>query len=117
MQEKLKQLMYENEKLYQDCSKLKKTQIDSAALNEEGYRKKIKRLTGEVDMFEAYQSSMHQLFLTMPKVKSSAKSELAKIQQSFKESIDFMREVCNDTGVNVTQGKQVQRQVRYEKLK
>ena len=28
-----------------------------------------------------------------------------------------MREVCADTGVNITQGKQVQRQVRYERLK
>ena len=28
-----------------------------------------------------------------------------------------MREVCADTGVNITQGKRVQRQVRYERLK
>ena len=68
-------------------------------------------------MFEAYAESLHQLFLQMPKVKQAAKSELTKIQSSFKESIGFMREVCADTGVNVTQGKRVQRQVRYERLK
>ena len=68
-------------------------------------------------MFEAYQTSMHQLITSIPKIKQSAKTELASIQSSFKNSIDFMREQCNDTGVNVTQGKKVQRQHRYEKLK
>jgi len=33
------------------------------------------------------------------------------------ESIGYMQQLCGETGLNVTQGKRVQRQVRYDKLK
>jgi len=37
--------------------------------------------------------------------------------QSVCESIGYMQQLCGETGLNVTQGKRVQRQVRYDKLK
>jgi len=44
-----------------NCKNLKEGQSKSVALKEEQFRKKMKRITGEIDMFDAFVSSLDQL--------------------------------------------------------
>ena len=87
------------------------------SLNEESYRKKIKSLTGELEMFDAFADSFYQLCLQVPKAKQTAKQELTRIRSNLKDSVAYMRDICSDSSLGVPKGKRVQRQVRYERLK
>ena len=62
MSEAVKKLQYENEKLLEEIKsvKIKNTQVN--VLSEENFRKKIKRLTGELDMFDSYILTMKMIF-------------------------------------------------------
>ena len=71
----------------EDCAKLKKAKTNAHALSEENFRKRIKRLTGEVDMLEAYVESIGKLYMQVPRTRTSAKTELGKIMDSFRESV------------------------------
>jgi hypothetical protein len=62
---KMKQLRYENDRLFQECSSLKSHAISGAAnpgyqmtteveLELENFRKKVKRVTGELEVLETY---------------------------------------------------------------
>lgn len=42
---------------------------------------------------------------------------LAKVIKSIEDSIEYMKELFTNSKHNVTQGKKVQRKIRYEKLK
>lgn len=87
-------------------------------MSEENYRKKIKSLTGELEMFDAFADSFHNLCMqVVPKAKQSSKHELTKIRSNLKDSIAYMRDICSDSNLGVPKGKRVQRQVRYERLK
>ena len=68
-------------------------------------------------MLEAYVESIGKLYMQVPRTRTSAKTELGKIMDSFRESVQYVRNIVNETGLNVTQGKRVQRQVRYDRLK
>ena len=70
IQDKLQKLKFENQKLYNDCRRLKQRQTQEKALSEESFRKKVKRLTGELDMLETYFTSLHELFIeSLPRCK------------------------------------------------
>ena len=86
LSDKLKKLQTENEQVYQDFQSIKVSQAQATALNEEAYRKKIKRLTGEVDMFDAYTDSLYDIFFKMPSAKQAqnCRTEITKIRDTFK---------------------------------
>ena len=65
-------------------------------LADESYRKKIKSLTGELEMFDAFTDSFYHLCMAVPKVKQSSKQELTKIRSNLQDSIAYMREICSD---------------------
>jgi hypothetical protein len=67
-------------------------------------------------MFETYIHSITVLFdslSTQPKTRSA----LAKVTASLTQSVDFIRSIIDDTGLNVAPQKRNQRQLRYEKLR
>lgn len=105
--------------MYQDCQSLKKTQTETQALSEESVRKKIKRLTGEIDLLESYSQTISLVFTKALKVSkdSNLASDMQKVAKSIGETIFYMRELCDDTGLSVPTSKRVQRQVRYERLR
>ena len=70
---KMKKLRYENEKLFADHESLKTKQSTIQTLSEESYRKKIKSMTGELEMFDAFTESFYQLCMALPMVSQSAK--------------------------------------------
>ena len=117
VEQTLRKLKYENEKLYKEYQALKQDKSQAQTLSDESYRKKIKSLTGELEMFDAFADSFHKLCQTIPGVANAAKSELTKIHTNLKGSIGYMREICSDQTLGVPKGKRVQRQVRYERLK
>lgn len=87
-------------------------------LSEESYRKKIKSLTGELEMFDAFADSFYNLTLhVLPRSKQGPRQELTKIRSNLQDSIGYMRDICSDSSLGVPKGKRVQRQVRYERLK
>ena len=88
-------------------------------MNDESSRKKIKRLTGEIDLLESYCQSMSLIFAKAikPKKDTNLSMEMKKIQKSLAETVFYMRELCEETGLNVPNSKRVQRQVRYERLR
>ena len=87
-------------------------------MSEESYRKKIKSLTGELEMFDAFADSFYNLCMqVVPTSKQTSKQELTKIRSNLKDSIVYMRDICSDSNLGVPKGKRVQRQVRYERLK
>ena len=96
---------------------LKNQHLQTQTLSDESYRKKIKSLTGELEMFDAFAESFYQLCMAVPSAKQSSKQELTKIRQNLKESAAYMRDICTDSSLGVNKGKRVQRQVRYERLK
>lgn len=68
---RLKQLKFENDKLFSECTNIKNTfsttKTDNLMfqesqhlleLEQENFRKKIKRLTGELDVLETYYESL-----------------------------------------------------------
>ena len=85
------------------------SQNQATALNEETYRKKIKRLTGEIDMFDAYSDSLYDIFLKIRNNKQSqaSRTEITKVRDSFKLSVEYMREICQETGLSITEGKRI----------
>ena len=85
------------------------SQNQATALNEEAYRKKIKRLTGEIDMFDAYSDSLYDIFLKIRNNKQSqaSRTEITKVRDSFKLSVEYMREICEETGLSITEGKRI----------
>ena len=105
----MKKLRYENEKLFKDHETLKTKLDQSRALNDESYRKKIKSLTGELEMFDAFTESFYHLSMSVPQLKLSGKKELGKIRANLTDSIGYMREICNDCSLGVPKGKRVQR--------
>ena len=79
----------------------------------ENMRKKIKRVTGELEVLETYFSSFHTL---LKQVIPHQNDYLTKVLKSIEESLDYMKELFSQSRL-VTSGKRVQRKVRYEKLK
>ena len=55
-------------------------------------------------MFDAYTDSLYDIFLKMPSAKQAqnGRTEITKIRDTFKQSIEYMREMCEETGINVT---------------
>ena len=71
-------------------------------------------------MIETYTSALFELFgESLPKKSNNEewRVDLKRVMQSFRESVSYMQTLCDETGLSVTQGKRVQRQVRYDKLK
>ena len=62
----------------------------------------MKRLTGEVEMFDVYVDSLAKLYLQIPKVKTSAVKEMSSIKKNLQESLGYIRNIVQDTGMNVT---------------
>jgi hypothetical protein len=62
----LKKLSYENDKIFAECQNLKKTHSKAQATGEEGFRKQMKRITGELEMFETYVRSITAIFEVLP---------------------------------------------------
>ena len=62
-------------------------------------------------MFDAYSDSLYEIVMKLPgnKQAQSARAEITKIRESFKYSVEYMREICEETGINVTEGKRIQR--------
>ena len=62
-------------------------------------------------MFDAYTDSLYDIVMKLPgnKQAQSTRAEITKIRESFKYSVEYMREICQDTGINVTEGKRIQR--------
>ena len=92
----MKKLKYENEKLAAEHETLQKQQTDVQALSDESYRKKIKSLTGELEMFDAFAESFYNLCIVLPKVNQNSKQELTKIRSNLRDSIAYMRDICSD---------------------
>ena len=70
-------------------------------------------------MFEAYSDSLYDIFLKIRNNKQSqaSRTEITKVRDSFKLSVEYMREICQETGLSITEGKRIQRQQRYDRLK
>jgi len=79
------------------------------ALSDESFRKKVKRLTGELDMLSTYTSSLHKLFTeALPRTApESVSQDLSRVMKSTIESIQYMQNLCCESGLGVTQGKRV----------
>ena len=69
---KVKQLKFENDRLFAECTQIKNTFSTTKTeafqesqhlleLEQENFRKKIKRLTGELDVLETYYESLQVL--------------------------------------------------------
>ena len=71
---------------------MKQEKSQAQEMCDDNYRKKIKSLTGELEMFDAFADSFHKLCLTIPGVQSVAKQELSKIHTNLKGSIGYMRD-------------------------
>lgn len=118
--EQLQKLQYENEKLFAEHQALKKHKTQAQTLSEESYRKKIKSLTGELEMFDAFADSFNSFCLKIaslhslsPEATSTnqtvAKQGISKIHANLKSSVAYMREICIDSSLGVPKGKRVQR--------
>ena len=85
----MKTIRLENEKLAKDCQKLKLRQNAEKALSDESFRKKVKRLTGELDMLSTYTSSLHKLFNeALPRASPvSVSDDLSQVMKSVIESV------------------------------
>ena len=64
--ERGKKLAYENDKVFAECQQLKKTQSKTQSTNEDNFRKQMKRITGELEMFETYVRSITVMFEALP---------------------------------------------------
>jgi hypothetical protein len=78
-------------------------------------RKKLKRLTGELDVLDTYFSSFNTLL--RQSVTASFLPPLAKVLRSLEDSIAYMKDLFSQSKLNVAHGKKAQRKVRYERLK
>ncbi|CDW79501.1 UNKNOWN [Stylonychia lemnae] len=136
---KIKQLRYENDRLFNECTNLKNisaltsnplatnsylsqnNQIGQETqqlldLEQENVRKKVKRLTGEIEVMETYFDSL-QTLIKQQINNSDNLQAIQKVFRSLQDSIDYSKDLFNQSKFNVTQGKRVQRKIRYEKLK
>ena len=115
--ETTKKLTYENEKLFSEIQAFKKQHTQTQALSEETWRKKVKRITGELDMFDTYVQTISLLIESIAGKNRSYKSDLSKVTGSLNQTVTYLRDICQDTGLNVSQQKRNQRQLRYERLR
>lgn len=59
-------------------------------------------------MFDAFVCSLDQFVRKVAQTsKVSGLSQLKKVREGFKESVNYMRDLCNDSGFSVSSGKQV----------
>ena len=115
---RLRKLRAENETLAKEQKSLKQAQDQAASTSEDTFKKKVKSLTGELDLFEAFSESLFQLFIKLHGTKGQGKTELAKLRDNMQESVGYMRDICGkDSQLGIPTGKRVQRQVRYDRLK
>jgi len=56
-------------------------------------------------MFETYVRSITVMFESLPSGTKKFKNELAMVTNRLNDSVDFLREVCQETGLNVPETK------------
>ena len=92
VQQKLKKLKYENEKLYQDCQKLREQEIKRGeATSLEVSKEKSKQLLAETDLIETYQMNL----IDFLKTKIGPSKELSSINSLMHESLKTIRLLCS----------------------
>ena len=113
VQQKLKKLKYENEKLYQDCQKLRESEMKRGELKGlEVQKEKSKQLLSETDLIETYLMNL----IDFIKTKIGPSKELSSINSLMHESLKTMRQLCSVNRGSVDSNDQF-RQNRFEKLR
>lgn len=113
VQQKLKKLKYENEKLYQDCQKLRESEMKRGELKGlEVQKEKSKQLLSETDLIETYLMNL----IDFIKTKIGPSKELSSINSLMHESLKTMRQICSVNRGSADSNDQ-HRQNRFEKLR